>query len=106
MSQTVQIASTAQFNALLKSSKVVVADCESSTAHGNQLFSSLNHLKNCPMCSANATVVYADWCGPCKAIAPAYEKRSSELSRKNLITFTKVNTESQQELAAQYNITR
>lgn len=50
-------------------------------------------------------VVYADWCGPCKAIAPLYEKLSSTLSKPNLVTFTKVNTETQQDIAKAYAVT-
>lgn len=49
-------------------------------------------------------IVYADWCGPCKAIAPVYEKLASQLSRPNHITFTKVNGDQQTELAKAYNV--
>lgn len=49
--------------------------------------------------------VYADWCGPCKAIAPLYEQLSASLSRPNIITFTKVNTDTQQQVAQTYGIT-
>lgn len=50
-------------------------------------------------------LVYADWCGPCKQIAPIYEKLSSSLSQENRITFVKINTDTQKEIAAKYNIT-
>lgn len=49
--------------------------------------------------------VYADWCGPCKQIAPIYEQLSAQLSRPNKITFAKVNTEQQGEVAKQYGVT-
>jgi thiol-disulfide isomerase/thioredoxin len=49
--------------------------------------------------------VYADWCGPCKAIAPVYEQLSASLSRPNHITFVKVNVDTQKEIAAKHNIT-
>ena len=49
--------------------------------------------------------VYADWCAPCKAIAPSYEQLSAQLSRPNIITFTKVNTDKQAEVAQSYGIT-
>ena len=49
-------------------------------------------------------IVYADWCGPCKAIAPVYEKLASQLSRPNHITFTKVNGDEQTELAQAYSV--
>ncbi|MGW5667814.1 thioredoxin [Micromonospora sp. NPDC003776] len=44
---------------------------------------------------------WADWCGPCKRFAPVYE-RSSEKHQD--ITFGKVDTEAQQELAVKFNI--
>ena len=75
MSKLVHINSTAEFSSLLASSHIVVVD------------------------------FYADWCGPCKAIAPMYEQLSSQLSRPNRITFTKVDTDKQQELARAYGVT-
>lgn len=45
---------------------------------------------------------WADWCGPCKQFAPVFEKASE--SHED-ITFTKVDTEDQQQLAAKYGIT-
>ncbi|KAL0258361.1 Thioredoxin-like protein 1 [Diplodia seriata] len=75
MSKTVSIESPEQFSSLLSSSRIVVVD------------------------------FYADWCGPCKAIAPLYEQLSASLSRPNIITFTKVNTDTQQQVAQTYGIT-
>ncbi|KAH8428483.1 thioredoxin-like protein 1 [Aspergillus melleus] len=75
MSSLVHITSKEQFSSLLTSSVFVVAD------------------------------FYADWCGPCKAIAPAYEKLATQLSRPNRITFTKVNVDHQQDIAKAYGIT-
>jgi thioredoxin len=75
MSKTVHITSTNQFSQLLSASQIVVAD------------------------------FYADWCGPCKAIAPIYEQLSQQLSRPNHITFTKINTDQQGELAGAYGVT-
>ncbi|KKK14206.1 hypothetical protein AOCH_007720, partial [Aspergillus ochraceoroseus] len=49
--------------------------------------------------------VYADWCGPCKAIAPAYEQLAAQLSRPNRITFVKINVDQQQDLAKAYGVT-
>ncbi|XTI92492.1 DUF1000-domain-containing protein [Cenococcum geophilum] len=51
------------------------------------------------------SAVYADWCGPCKTIAPLYEQLSAQLSRPNIITFTKVDTEKQIEVTQSYGIT-
>ncbi|KAL5362059.1 PITH domain-containing protein [Aspergillus floccosus] len=54
----------------------------------------------------SSTFVVADyWCGPCKAIAPVYEQLSEQLSRKNAITFTKINVDTQKDLAAAHGIT-
>jgi len=53
----------------------------------------------------DTVTVYADWCGPCKAIAPFYEKLSTELSRSGHITFTKVNTDNQRDITQTYNVT-
>ena len=45
---------------------------------------------------------WAPWCGPCRAMAPAYEKVSHDMHGK--ARFVKVNTEDEQGLAAQFNI--
>ncbi|KAK6865212.1 thioredoxin [Apiospora arundinis] len=63
MSKTVEITSSEQFSDILSKSRIVVAD------------------------------FYATWCGPCKQIAPFYEQLSMQLSRPNIATFVKVNTE-------------
>jgi thioredoxin 2 len=45
---------------------------------------------------------WADWCGPCKMMAPAYEQVAAELEPG--FRFLKVDTEAEQALAARYNI--
>ena len=45
---------------------------------------------------------YADWCGPCKMVAPVLEELSEEY--KDKIDIYKVDTEAQQELAAAFGI--
>ncbi len=45
---------------------------------------------------------YADWCGPCKMVAPILEELSEEYDGK--INIYKVDTESEQELAALFGI--
>ena len=45
---------------------------------------------------------YADWCGPCKAIAPVLEELSKEYEGK--INIYKVNTDEQTELSAAFGI--
>jgi thioredoxin len=45
---------------------------------------------------------YADWCGPCKMVAPILEELSEEYKDKVLIY--KVNTDKEQELSAVFGI--
>ncbi len=45
---------------------------------------------------------YADWCGPCKMIAPVLEEISKEYEGK--INVYKVNTEQEPELSAAFGI--
>ncbi|HPW66755.1 MAG TPA: thioredoxin [Salinivirgaceae bacterium] len=45
---------------------------------------------------------YADWCGPCKMIAPVLEELSKEYKGK--LDIYKVDTESEQELSAIFGI--
>ncbi|TDZ58307.1 Thioredoxin-like protein 1 [Colletotrichum sidae] len=72
---TVLIKSPTEFQTLLSSSRIVVAD------------------------------FYADWCGPCKTIAPFYEQLSASLSRKDVVTFVKIDVEAQKDIAKAYNVT-
>ena len=45
---------------------------------------------------------YADWCGPCKVVAPVLEELSEEFDGK--LNIYKVNTEEEQELSAVFGI--
>ena len=45
---------------------------------------------------------YADWCGPCKAVAPILEELSDDYADK--LTIYKVDTEVEQELSAIFQI--
>ena len=45
---------------------------------------------------------YADWCGPCKMVAPVLEELAKEYEDK--VNIYKVNTEEQQELATAFGI--
>src|SRR3546814_715527 len=45
---------------------------------------------------------WAEWCGPCRAMAPAYERMAAEFEPD--IRFLKVDTEAESALAAGYNI--
>jgi thioredoxin len=44
---------------------------------------------------------WAEWCGPCRSFAPAFEAASEKYPD---IAFAKVNTEVEQEMAAGFNI--
>lgn len=44
---------------------------------------------------------YADWCGPCKMIAPIIEEIANEHSE---ITVGKINVDNSPELAIQFNV--
>jgi thioredoxin len=45
---------------------------------------------------------YADWCGPCKMVAPVLEELASDFDGK--INVFKVDTEAEQELASVFGI--
>jgi thioredoxin 1 len=45
---------------------------------------------------------WASWCGPCRMFAPVYDRASA---KHEDITFGKVDTEAEQELAARFEIT-
>jgi len=45
---------------------------------------------------------YADWCGPCKMVAPVLEELATDYDGK--INVYKVNTEEEQELASAFGI--
>lgn len=44
---------------------------------------------------------WAPWCGPCQSFGPIFEKVAEETPD---VTFAKVNTEAEQEIAASFNI--
>ena len=45
---------------------------------------------------------YADWCGPCKIMAPVFEEIEGKY--KGQIEFEKVDVEANEQLAGQYDI--
>lgn len=45
---------------------------------------------------------WAEWCGPCKMMAPVFEELSKEYEGK--VKFAKVNTEEEQELSGEFRI--
>tara|TARA_B100000965_G_scaffold406817_1_gene449124 strand:- start:11390 stop:11764 length:375 start_codon:yes stop_codon:yes gene_type:complete len=44
---------------------------------------------------------WAEWCGPCKAYGPVYERVSNEFED---VVFAKINTEEEPELGRMFNI--
>lgn len=46
---------------------------------------------------------WAEWCGPCRAIAPILEKLSNDFEGK--VKICKINVDENQQIAGQYNIT-
>jgi thioredoxin 1 len=45
---------------------------------------------------------YADWCGPCRILAPALESNAHAVG--NAVKFAKVNVDAESELAAQFDV--
>ena len=44
---------------------------------------------------------YADWCGPCKIMAPVFEKLASNTKE---VKFAKLNVDGNQEIAMRYGV--
>ena len=63
-----------------------------------------NNFKTDVLDSSEPVVVdfWAEWCGPCKMIAPALEEIASEMGGK--VKIAKVNIDENQDLAIQYGV--
>lgn len=66
-----------------------------STSELQQLFSDTTYV---------AVDFYADWCGPCKAVAPVYANLSKQHSVPGVLAFAKVNVDTAQDIARTYGI--
>lgn len=56
--------------------------------------------------SSTYTIVdfYADWCGPCKAIAPVFQTLAEKETKPGKLQFVKVDVDAQQEVAKKYGV--
>ena len=63
-----------------------------------------NSFKTAVLENDKITIVdfYADWCGPCRKLAPIMEEVETELSDK--VNFTKINTDENIDTAREYQI--
>ena len=63
-----------------------------------------NNFKTEVLTNDKLTIVdfFADWCGPCRKLAPIMDEIEQELSEK--VKFTKINTDNNIELAQNYQI--
>ena len=48
---------------------------------------------------------YADWCPPCKSIAPVYASLAGRHGVSGVLAFAKVNVDRAQDVASQYRVT-
>ena len=66
---------------------------------------SLTHF-NTLLSQSTYTIVdfYADWCGPCKAIAPVFASLAEKESKAGRIQFCKVDVDAQQDVARKYGV--
>lgn len=62
-----------------------------------------NNFENEVLNNEKATLVdfYADWCGPCKMIAPVLEKVASANDKFDI---AKVNVDKEENIASKYNV--
>ncbi|KAL1650077.1 hypothetical protein SLS58_001455 [Diplodia intermedia] len=74
MSKITHISGTPQWNSILSSNTYVVAD------------------------------FYADWCGPCKTIAPVFEQLAQQEAKPGRLAFVKVDVDAQQGVAGKYGV--
>lgn len=56
--------------------------------------------------SSTYTIVdfYADWCGPCKTIAPVFQALAEKETKPGKLQFVKVDVDAQQEVAKKYGV--
>ncbi|OAQ62950.1 thioredoxin-like protein [Pochonia chlamydosporia 170] len=75
-------------------------------AHAAQYINSTEELQTLLSSTTYVAVdFFADWCPPCKTIAPVFENLASKHSKPGYLAFAKVNVDKVQELAQIYRIT-
>lgn len=52
----------------------------------------------------HSSIVYADWCGPCKMIAPHFESLATKYTKPKRIAFVKVDVEKLRDVASQHGV--
>jgi thioredoxin len=55
--------------------------------------------------NAPCVTVYADWCGPCKAIAPLFQKLADSAASVASVRFVKIDTDAHKDIASQHQVT-
>lgn len=91
----VHVGSSSEWKTILQST-IVVVDCTINPALTSQLEEIYTDYYT--------PIVHADWCGPCKMIAPTFESLATKYSKPKRITFAKVNVDNQREIASQYGV--
>jgi thioredoxin 1 len=74
-------------------------------ASGNIVTATESNFEDEVLSSAQPVLVdfWAEWCGPCKMIAPVLDELATEYG--NRVKIAKVNIDENQNLAAQYRVT-
>ena len=91
-----KIDSPAQWRQILSSHAVVIADCTNPPISPSPTITTTILTPPPP--------VYADWCGPCKMIAPTFDSLATKYAKPNKIAFVKVDVDAQGEVAQQYSV--
>ncbi|KIW05929.1 thioredoxin [Verruconis gallopava] len=73
--------------------------------------SKINHVSSSAqfskVLSSNTCVVvdfFAEWCGPCKAIAPIFEQLATSHAQPGKVAFVKVDVDQSQDIAERYGV--